>query len=156
MSDENITYGKFVTKKSTRPATVIDCSAWADPSVTNWTYGKFVTKKYTRPKIVVRLTVPHLRLKVSFQPGVPLETLEATTKAMVETLHAAAPDLNLQYDPTHSRIEQDSQGAWVAVIGLMPQTPPANLYERYTELFQVAREAASTGVEVERLQEACN
>lgn len=156
MSDETMTTGKFVTKKATRPATEIDCSAWADPSVTNWTYGKFVTKKSTRPATVSGLTVPHLRLKVSFQPGVSLEALEATTKAMVETLHATAPDLNLQYDPTRSGIEQDSQGAWVTVIGLMPQTPPANLYERYTELFQVAREAASTGVEVERLQEACN
>lgn len=156
MSDEKITYGKFVTKKTTRPATEVDCSSWADPSVTNWTYGKFVTKKSTRPKIVSRLTVPHLRLKVSFQPGVPLETLEATTKAMVETLHAAAPDLNLQYDPTRSGIEQDSQGAWVAVIGLMPQTPPANLNDRYIDLFGIARAAASAGVEVERLQEACN
>ena len=156
MSDENITYGKFVTKKSTRPATVIDCSAWADPSVTNWTYGKFVTKKSTRPATVSGLTVPHLRLKVSFQPGVSRETLEATTKALIETLHAAAPDLNLHYDPTHSGLEEDSQGAWVAVIGLMPQTPPANLGERYAKLFQIAREAALAGTEVERLQEACN
>ena len=75
---------------------------------------------------------------------------------MVETLHAAAPDLNLQYDPTLSGIEQDSHGAWVAVIGLMPQTSPANLDARYTELFEIAREATLAGVEVERLQEACN
>ena len=156
MSDEPITYGKFVTKKTTRPAIEVDCSSWADPSVTEWTYGKFVTKKSTRPAVVSGLTVPSLRLKVSFQPGVSLEALQAATKAMVEALHAAAPDLNLQYDATSSGLGRDSQGAWVAVIGLMPQTPPSNLDERYSKLFQIAQQASLAGTEVERLLEACN
>ena len=142
MSDENMTYGKFVTKKTTRPVIEVDCSTWANPSVTNWTYGKFVTKKSGRPAVEVRLTVPHLRLKVSFQPGVSLETLEATTRAMVVALHAAAPDLNLQYDPKLSGLEQDSRGAWVAVLGLMPQTPPVDIDERFVELLEIARAVA--------------
>jgi hypothetical protein len=73
MSDEEITYGRFVTKKKTRPAIVVDCSGWADPADGPITYGRFVTKKKTRPAIEVDCSgwgdaVVEL-VEVSAQPG---------------------------------------------------------------------------------------
>ena len=153
MSDENMTYGKFVTKKTTRPVIEVDCSTWADPSVTNWTYGKFVTKKSGRPAVEVRLTVPHLRLKVSFQPGVSLETLEATTRAMVVALHAAAPDLNLQYDPTLSGLEKDSHGIWVAVLGLSGGPFPPGTFEHVRSLLAALYDSVEPPPKVKKVQE---
>ena len=108
MSDETITYGKFVTKKTAPPAIEVDCSSWADPSVTNWTYGKFVTKKSTGPAIVSGLTVPYLRVNMPSQPDVSRETFKATTKAMVLALRVIAPDLVLEYTACMPSVQRHS------------------------------------------------
>ncbi len=146
MNDEIITYGKFVTKVKTRPAIEVDCSKWADTTTGDWTFGSFVTKKQTQPAIESELTIPYLRLKVSFLPGVSLETLTAITKAMIEKLCAAAPDLNLVYDTTLSDLDTDSRGATIAVIALRPQTPGVDIDRRLSQLIEAAsktlREAA--------------
>lgn len=143
MNEERVetTTGMFVTKKKTRPATEIDCSTWIDPAGGPYTYGTFVTKKKTRPAVESGLHIPHLRLKVYFEPGVSLAVAQAETLRMVQTLYAEAPDLDLVYDPAASGLEQDSQGAPVAVLALRPNNPTADLDERYRDLFQKARDA---------------
>jgi hypothetical protein len=142
MSDDNITYGKFVTKKTTRAAIVVDCSGWADPADGPITYGKFVTKKKTRPAIVSKLHVPALRLQVRPVAQMPPERLLEIIRAMVEGLHAAAPDLSLEYDPAQSGLAKDSQGATVAELVLVPRTPPLDVDERLSELMQTASKLA--------------
>ncbi len=157
MSEENITYGKFVTKVKTRPAIEVDCSKWADTTTGDWTFGSFVTKNKTRPAIESKLRIPHLRLKVSFMPGVSLETLTAITKAMIEKLCAVAPDLNLAYDTTLSGLSTDSRGATIAVIALKPQTPGMDIDRKLSQLIEAARAAAKKAeddneVEIENLE----
>ncbi len=151
MSEKNFTYGKFVTKKQTNPAIEVDCSKWADTTTGDWTFGSFVTKKQTQPAIESELTIPYLRLKVSFIRGVSLESLTAITKAMIETLCAIAPDLNLTYDTTLSGLSTDSRGATIAVIALRPQTPGVDIDQRLSQLIEAAR-ATAKKAEIEDLE----
>jgi hypothetical protein len=143
MSDENITYGKFVTKKITRPATVVDCSGWADPADGPITYGKIVTKKITRPAIVSKLHLPVLTLRVKPVGCGTAERLLEVTQKLIEALAAADPDLSLEYDPTRSGLAKDSQGATVAELVLVPRTPPLDIDERLPALMATAREVAA-------------
>ena len=144
MSDEKITFGQFVTKKTVGPAIKVDCSKMMDTSDGTWTFGQFVTKKTVGPAIKVDCSnlqwepvTPHLRITVSFLPGVSLNTLQEVTEDLLLTLHNAAPDLGLVYDSARS-VRVNGQ----AVIALTPQTPPADVEQRLDALRELARTAA--------------
>lgn len=143
MNEQDFTFGKFVTKKITGPATVVDCSSWLDTSTGDWTFGTFVTKKKTSPAIPVKLHLPALRLEVFPLPGATLQELQKLTAALIQILSDAAPDLNIELDSTRSQLDEDSQGTPVAVLVLVAQTPPADIDQRYGDLIVLAREEAN-------------
>lgn len=105
------TTGRFETRKSTRPATEVDCSGWADTSA-GWTTGSFSARKATAPAIEVdcsnwSASVGWLEVVVSFDDkAAPAKVFERTL-LLIRALHEEyrREGIALSYDVARSRAE---------------------------------------------------
>ena len=149
MNEPEYTSGKFVTKKKTQPAIVVDCSHWVDTSTGDWTFGTVLNKQKARPAIQSKEHIPALRLEILPQSGVTLQELQQLTIALIQKLVEAAPEQNLDYDTQLRNRTNDLQGTLAAFIVMVPKTPTSDIDEVYQELSELARKtAADLNVEV--------